>query len=758
MEVLKPVIKVGFVLLVTALELPDFLLSSQARDDEESPLTSTPHHMFYHHALLQRFSSACAARSPPAAKSHGHLIKTNLTDNISSWNIILTSYGRWSDIRDAQKLFDEMPEKDSISWNALISACVTHEKSDLAWEIFLERTRKGIFVDQYTCGSLLKSIAASKESLRGRLLHSLILKVGLLHGNVFSGSALLDMYFKCKLPHEASSIFSCMGIKNSVSWNSMISGFVLSGDSKTALEMFKNMEREEVAPDEATFATLLSLDLPKSSISQLHCKFFKSGWSRDTVICNAAITAYSLCRSPEESQRIFFEMEGMRDLVSWNSMLAAYAYEGFSLDALKLFVEMINLGFEQDDYTFTTAISAMEEEKESQTQGRSIHGLALKRGLSDKISVSNALISFYAKSNLPGSISDAMKIFDVMEKRDIVSWNSILTGLSQRGLGEEATTFFVRMIRDCCEINHYAFSAALRSCSDLAALGLGRQIHALVEKSGSSLNPFTASSLITMYSRSGAMDFARRIFDESSKDCSVTWNSILFAYAQHGHASVALDLLSCMLEREIDPDHITFVAILSACSHAGMVQRGREIMESMVSCMNLRMEHYACMVDLYSRAGHLDEAMKIVETMPFEPDGMVLKPLLGACRIHGDLELAERVAGELVQLEPEEHSTYVMLSNVCAAKGRWGEIAKIKRIMREGGVMKVPGYSWIEVKNMVWSFNAEDTSHPEAGEIFQMLGEVMRVISMVNHDGDDTGVMVDDSMGIPHQPRGTNPD
>lgn len=689
--------------------------------------------------LLRRRLSPIAA----AARTHGSVIKTGGgAAGVYAWNTILTSYARWSGLVDAQKLFDEALERDAVTWNSLIAAQASHGAHDGAWELFVGMMSRGLAVDQYTCGSVLKSAAGAGNVLRGRQLHSVVVKAG-LEGNVFAGSALLDMYSKCSRSEDASSIFSSMPVRNVVSWNAMISSHALAGDRPAALQLFEQMEREGVAPDEATFATLLALlDHPvcHSLTSLLHAKVIKSGWALDTIVCNAAITAYAQCGSVGDSRRVFLEMAAIRDLVSWNSMLAAYACDGLAGHALELFAEMQRLDVGQDVYTFTSVISACFDEGQQQLHGhgRAVHGLAVKRGLAGRTPVSNALISMYIKSDHEGSIRDAVRSFDSMGKRDKVSWNSALTGLSQRGLGEEAMKFFCTMRRGCPEIDHYAFSAALRSCSDLAALELGQQVHALLVKSGSASNAFAASSLICMYSRSGAIDAARRSFDESRGDSSVTWNSIIFGYAQHGQARIALELFSLMQERKVAPDHITFVAILSACSHIGLVEEGRKILEAMASVygMELRMEHYACGVDLFGRAGRLDEAQKLISSMPFEPDAMVWKPLLGACRIHGDMELAARVAGRLLVLEPEEHSTYVLLSNIYAASGRWAERARIQRTMREGRVSKVPGWSWIEVKNRVRAFNAEDRSHPEAEEIYQTLQELMQLIAMPDHDAD----------------------
>lgn len=592
---------------------------------------------------------------------------------------------------------------------------------------------KGLSFDQYTLGCILKSVASAGQLEFGRQLHSLIVKSG-LDGNVFSGSALVDVYAKCGRMGEAYSVFQIMPETNTVSWNALIAGHAGAGEADHAFQMFDRMEREGLMPDEATFASLLTIfdRAPYyHPMLRLHAKIIKYGRAIDAVVYNAAITAYSHCGSIADSRKVFDSMDDGKDLVTWNSMLAAYASCGFAEYAVELFVRMQEAGVVQDMYTFTSVISACFEHG---LQGRVLHALVIKRGLESTTPVSNALIAMYIRSCKNSLMEDAMKCFYLMEFRDSVSWNSILTGFSQNGLSEEALKFFCHMRSASLKIDHYAYSAALRSCSDLAVLQPGQQIHGLVFRSGFGSNDFVASSLIYMYSKCGVIDAARRSFDESHKDNSVTWNSIIFGYSQHGQGRMALDLFSEMQELEVAPDHITFVAIISACSHIGLVDAGSKFLKSMepIYGIPLRMEHYACGVDLFGRAGHLDESKKLIESMPFEPDAMVWMTLLGACRIHGDMELASYVAKRLIALDPREHSTYVLLSNMFSGFGMWDDRATVQRVMRSRGLTKVPGWSWIEVKNRVHSFNAEDRSHPQAEEIYERLRELMEHIEMAS--------------------------
>uniref|UniRef100_A0A0A9DAF8 Pentatricopeptide repeat-containing protein n=1 Tax=Arundo donax TaxID=35708 RepID=A0A0A9DAF8_ARUDO len=340
-------------------------------------------------------------------------------------------------------------------------------------------------------------------------------------------------------------------------------------------------------------------------------------------------------------------------------------------------------------------------------------------------------------------MEDAYKCFSSLVLKDTVSWNSMLTGYSQHGLSADALRFFRCMRSENIRTDEYTFSAALRSCSDLAVLQLGRQMHSLVTQSGFASNDFVSGSLIFMYSKSGILDDARQSFEEADKSSSVPWNSMMFGYAQHGQAQTVTNLFNEMLELKVPLDHITFVGLITAYSHAGLVDEGSEILNTMETRYGvpLQMEHYACGVDLFGRAGHLDKAKELIESMPFEPDAMVWMTLLGACRIHGDMELASDVASHLLVAEPREHSTYVLLSSMYSGLGMWSDRAIVQRVMKNRGLNKVPGWSWIEVKNEVHSFNAEDRLHPRTDEIYDMLRILLQVAQRLSSCEDEDILM-----------------
>ena len=389
-------------------------------------------------------------------------------------------------------------------------------------------------------------------------------------------------------------------------------------------------------------------------------------------------------------------------------------------------------------YSFSSIISVCSEHGRDH-RGRGIHGLVMKIGLEGVTHVCNALIAMYTRFTENCMMEDACKCFNSLVLKDTVSWNSMLTGYSQHGLSADALRFFRCMQSENIRTDEFAFSAALRSCSDLAVLQLGRQIHSLVIQSGFSSNDFVSSSLIFMYSKSGMLGDARKSFEEADKSSSVPWNSMMFGHAQHGQAQIVTNLFNEMLELRVPLDHVTFVGLITAYSHAGLVDEGSEILNTMETRYGipLRMEHYACGVDLYGRAGQLDKAKELIDSMPFRPDAMVWMTLLGACKIHGNMELASDVASYLLVEEPRQHSTYVLLSSMFSGHGMWSDRAIVQKVMKNRGLSKVPGWSWIEVKNEVHSFNAEDRSHPRMDEIYEMLRMLFRVAQRLCSSEDD---------------------
>ncbi|XP_004229762.1 putative pentatricopeptide repeat-containing protein At3g25970 [Solanum lycopersicum] len=676
--------------------------------------------------LLHSLAERSATSLSKVRAAHCRDIKLARISDTYIATTILNGYTKCRAIGTALNMFDEIPHRDTAAWNIMISGYVNSGRFQSAWVFLNLMKENGFCLNDYTFGSILKGIASNGLLSLGQQVHCDVVKMGYV-GNVYAASALLDMYAKCGKVDDANEVFQTMPERNYVSWNAIIAGYAGKGDIEYGFWLLRGMEQEGVQLDDGTFSPLLTL-LNENKFykltMQVHGKVEKLGLRCEVKVFNALITAYSQCGSIESAESVFDGTIRCRDSVTWNSMLAAYLEHDEEKQAFELFLDMERLGLEMDSYTYTSIISGCFEGRHN-SQGKCLHALVIKRGLENVTIISNVLISMYVKS-CTNSMDDALTVFENLDAKDSVSWNSILTGLSQKGLSEIAFKKFTKMRVENLEMDEYSFSATLRSCSDLATLRFGQQVHAFALKLRSESYKHVSSALILMYSNCGIIEDAWKSFEVSPKESSISWNSIMFAYAQHGQGKLVLDLFYLMKQSEVKLDHITFVAVLTACSHIGLVEEGCRFFKSMEADFGIvpRMEHYACAIDLLGRAGRLEEAKELVKGMPFDPDAMVLRTLLGTCRSCGDIEYASEVASHLLELEPGEHSTYVLLSDMYRQFKKWDNIANIKRLMRERSITKVPGWSWIEVQNEVHSFNAEDLSHPNCHEIYAKLREL----------------------------------
>jgi pentatricopeptide repeat protein len=321
-------------------------------------------------------------------------------------------------------------------------------------------------------------------------------------------------------------------------------------------------------------------------------------------------------------------------------------------------------------------------------------------------------------------LAEAREVFDGMPARDKVSWTALIDGCAKNGHHEEAIDGFHAMLRNGVEPDYVTLVAVISACAEVGALGLGMWVHRFVAKQGLEHNVRVANSLVDMYARCGQVELARQVFGKMRKRTVVSWNSMIVGFAANGRCADAIEHFEAMREAGFRPDAVTFTGVLTACSHAGLTDEGLRYYDAMRSEHGIaaRMEHYGCVVDLLGRAGRLDEAMKVVMTMPMRPNEVVLGALLAGCRMHGDVDMAEQLMQDLLEQDPGGDSNYVLLSNIYAADGKWDGVGKVRSLMKARRVKKTPGHSAVEIAGDVHEFVCGDRSHPQAGELFDMLG------------------------------------
>ncbi|XP_010258546.1 PREDICTED: pentatricopeptide repeat-containing protein At2g22070 [Nelumbo nucifera] len=676
---------------------------------------------------------------PIAGKSiHARIIKTGLHLGVFLTNNLINFYAKAGSVSDAHKLFDEMPLKNTFSWNTILSAYAKQGRMDVACRIFeempdhdsvswttmivgqnqlrcfhnaiwmfLEMIWSRVPPTKFTFTNILASCVALGDLDLGRKVHSFVVKLG-LSSYVPVANSLLNMYGKSGDPVTAKVVFDRMRLRSISSWNTMIS---------------------------------------------LHTQYDRF----DLALAQ-------------------FEQMTERDVVSWNAMIAGYNQHGHDLEAVHFFSRLLKESSTMPDkFTLASTLSACAN-LEMLKPGMQIHAYTFRTGLNIYGPVQNALISMYSKSggvkiarkiveksmttNLNvisftslldgyiklGDINPARQIFDSLRDRDVVAWTAMIAGYVQNGFNKDAIDLFRLMVDEGPKPNNYTLAAMLSVCSSLASLEHGKQIHANAIRSGEDSSVSVGNALITMYAKAGNIEGARRVFNQIhlNRD-TVSWTSMIIGLAQHGLGEEAIKLFEMMLVFEIKPDHITYVGVISACTHAGLVEQGKNYFTLMQSIhrINPTPSHYACMIDLFGRAGLLEEAQHFIEKMPIKPDSIAWGSLLASCKVHKNVELAKISAENLLSIDPNNSGAYSALANVYSACGRWDDAAKIRKLMKDRGVKKEQGFSWVIINNEVHIFGVEDGLHPQKDAIYQMIAKLWKEIKKIGFVPDTESVLHD---------------
>ncbi|KAK1285057.1 Pentatricopeptide repeat-containing protein [Acorus calamus] len=362
-------------------------------------------------------------------------------------------------------------------------------------------------------------------------------------------------------------------------------------------------------------------------------------------------------------------------------------------------------------------------------------------GYGDNVVLWNVMIDGYVRH---GTFGSAKKLFDRMPHRSVVSWNGLIAGYAQNGFFKEAIDVFREMEGEGVEPNYVTVVSVLPAIARLGDLGLGKWVHTFVEKNKIDVDEVLGSALIDMYSKCGSIEKAVQVFGDLPKANAVTWNTLIGGLAMHGRAKDAIKCFKAMERSGIIPSDVTFIGVLNACSHGGLVNEGCAYFDRMVREYNLkpRIEHYGCMVDMLGRAGLLEEAEELLSSMPMQPDDAILKALLWACRVHCEVELGKRISKRLMELAPREGGCYVLLSNMYASIGDWESVAKVRLLMKELDIRKDPGSSWISIDGAVHEFVVEDDSHPRTKEIYSMLEGMSERLRLAGYVSDTTQVLL----------------
>ncbi|XP_058109733.1 pentatricopeptide repeat-containing protein At5g48910-like [Magnolia sinica] len=480
-----------------------------------------------------------------------------------------------------------------------------------------------------------------------------------------------------------------------------------------------------------------------SEIKQLHAHLIKTGLSQNHTAQNRLLSSCLQNRhsSTLEYALLLFSQSSNPTPFIRNNLIKSFAESQTPQIAISFYSTTHESDFLPNDYTFPALLKACSRLLGVE-EGKQIHAHVVKTGYESEIHACNTLIHFYS---VCGLLDDARLVFDKMPERETVSWNAMITGYFQNGFSVEALSLFREMQVGGLSPDGVTMVGVLSACAHAGALELGKWVHAYVEKNGLDGRISVKTALVDMYSKCGCVERALEVFEEIPDRNLVCWTAMINGLAVNGYGRKAVEFFDRMVRANVWPDAISIISVLSACSHNGLLEEGRQLFSDLRRRYGVtpQMEHYGCMVDLLGRSGHLDEAYELIKNMPFVPNAVMWRTLLGACKVYKNVEMGEKVLKKILELEPHHHGDYVLLSNIYAAVGRWEDVADVRRTMKKKKIAKIPGCSMIEVDNRIHSFIVEDKSHWHSEEIHRMLGQMAHKLKLAGHVPDTSKVLID---------------
>ncbi|KAK2977586.1 hypothetical protein RJ640_007222 [Escallonia rubra] len=724
-----------------ATVLPNFR-TEQSSNDHISSLCMQQHSIEALEAFdfLQKCSNICINLSTYAhllsassslrslghgKKIHNHIMTSHHQLDVILNNRIINMYGKCGSMKDARKVFDEMIERNIVSWTSVIAGYAQNDQGIEAVELYLRMQHLDLTPDHFTFGSAIRACSSLSNIELGRQLHANVIKSE-SGSHSIAQNALITMYTKFGQISEASVVFSRTKTRDLISWSSIIAGSSQLGYELEALCFLKEMLFTGVCqPNGSIFGSVLSacgiLQQPEYG-RQIHGMSLKFGLGRDTVTGCSLSDMYAKCGFLGSAKTAFCQID-QPDLVSWNAIIAGFAYAGDVNTAMSIFSQMRHLELTPDDITVRSLLCACIA-PDTLFHGKQLHSYIIKMAFDFDVLVCNTLLSMYGRCL---DLFDAFRVFnDIRYYADLVSWNAILTVCMQHNQAGEVFKLFKLFLDSKIKPDHVTLANVLGACGELTSLEMGDQVHCYATKTGLLLGVSVTNGIIDMYSKCGTIGSARRLFDCMEYPDVISWNSLIVGYAQFGYGEEALKLFRNMRSLAVKPNQVTYVGVLTACSHVGLVEEGWHLYNTMEMEHEIvpTREHSSCVIDLLARAGCIKEAEAFITQMPFDPDIVVWKTLLAACKTYNDAEVGERAAENILKIDPSNSAAHVLLCNMYAASGSWKDVARVRSLMKQKSIKKVPGQSWIEMKDKMHVFSAKDGVHPKRDKIYSMLEEL----------------------------------
>lgn len=663
---------------------------------------------------------------------HAQAFKFGLLLDLFVGSALVDLYAKCNEMELSFKMFFNMPEQNAVTWNVLLNGYAQGGDGTGVLKLFCGMMESDVKCSKFALTTVLKGCANSKSLRQGQVVHSLIIKCG-FEGDEFLGCGLVDMYSKCGLAVDALEVFKKIKKPDIVVWSAMITCLDQQGQSEESTKLFHLMRLSGTRPNHYTICSLISAATNLGDLQygrSIHACVWKYGFETNVSVNNALVTMYMKNGCVNEGARLFESMTD-RDLVSWNTYLSRFHDSGMYDRALAIFCHMLEECFTPNMYTFISVLRSCSCLLDVYF-GRQVHTHIIKNNLDDNDFVQTALIDMYAKCMC---LEDADLAFNRLSARDLFTWTVIITSHAQKNQGEKAFNYFKQMQLEGIKPNEFTLAGCLSGCSSLASLEGGQQLHSMAFKSGHLSDMFVGSALVDTYAKCGCMEEAETLFEGLIRRDTVAWNTIICGYSQNGQGNKALEAFMTMLDEGILPDEVTFIGILSACSHQGLVEEGKKHFNSMYRDFGISptVDHCACMVDILGRVGKFDELEDFIEKMQLSQYALIWETVLGASKMHGNLAFGEKAANKLFELQPEKETNYILLSNILATKGRWDDVIKVRTLMSSKGVKKEPGCSWVEDNGQAHVFVSHDCSHPQIQEIHLKLEDLDRKLTSLGY-------------------------
>ncbi|KAG7583443.1 Pentatricopeptide repeat [Arabidopsis suecica] len=618
-----------------------------------------------------------------------HLTKSGLDRFVYVKTSLLDLYLKKGCVTTAQMLFDEMPERDTVVWNALICGYSRNGYESDAWKLFIVMLQQGFSPSATTLVNLLPFCGKCGFVSQGRSVHGVATKSGLEMDSQVK-NALISFYSKCAELDSAEVLFREMKDKSTVSWNTMIGAYSQSGLMEEAITVFKNMFEKSVEISPVTIINLLSAHV---SHEPLHCLVVKSGMVNDISVVTSLVCAYSRSGYLDSAERLYASAK-QDSIVGLTSIVSSYAEKGDMDTAVVYFSKMRQLCMKIDAVALVGILHGCKNSSHIDI-GMSLHGYAIKSGLCRKTLVVNGLITMYSKFD---DVETVLFLFQQLQETPLISWNSVISGCVQSGRASTAFEVFHQMkLSGGLMPDAITIASLLAGCSQLCCLNLGKELHGYTLRNNFENENFVCTALIDMYAKCGNEVQAESVFKSIKAPCTATWNSMISGYSLSGLQHRALSCYLEMREKGLKPDKITFLGVLSACTHGGFVDEGKICFRAMIKEFGISpsLQHYALMVGLLGRACLFTEALYLIWKMDIKPDSAVWGALLSACIVHREMEVGEYIAKKMFMLDYKNGGLYVLMSNLYATEAMWDDVVRVRKMMKDNGYDGYLGVSQI---------------------------------------------------------------